>query len=151
MTILGPNDGMFEVRLVKPPFDAVPRVYLDAYEKPGNPYPPEPSYECTRMIIPEDTTYAIEVTLKQGFAFGTYVGVYIRVHDKASKSKLGVRGIKKAKLPNILLKDQTYLLKTFNHAIVHGAAVSGVSLTLSGLKTGTVCSSLCKAFTKCVR
>ena len=52
MTILGPNDGMFEVRLVKPPFDAVPRVYFDEYEKPGNPYPPEPSYECTRIIIP---------------------------------------------------------------------------------------------------
>ena len=72
MAFLGPPGGEIEIRLVKPPFDAVEsaRIYFDEYEKLGTPHAEKLSYESTRYIIPENTSYAIELTLKKGFDFG---------------------------------------------------------------------------------
>lgn len=100
MVFLGPPGGEIEVRLVKPPFDVVEssRVYFDEYEKLGTPHPEKLIYESTRYIVPENTHYAIELTLKKGFDFGDWEGIYVWVYNKVKMSTIGRK--KLPKLPS---------------------------------------------------
>ena len=96
MVFLGPPGAKMEVRLVKPPFDAMEsgRIYFDEYEKFGTPHAEKLSYESTRYIIPENTHYAIELTPKKGFLFGDWEGIFVEVRNQVKTSKVGDKNLR---------------------------------------------------------
>jgi len=140
MVFLGPPRGEIEVRLVKPPFDAVEsaRIYFDEYEKLGTPRAEKLSYKSTRYIVPEHTSYAIELTLKKGFDFGEWEGIYVWVYNKVKMSPIG-----KKKLPkplgqrDLLLSGKKILVDRLDHAPKDGKLTMNVTLTFRALDTGT--------------
>jgi hypothetical protein len=136
MVFLGPAGGQIEVRLVKPPFDATERIYFDEYEELGKPHPEKLSYESFRYIASENTTYAIEVTLKKGFKYETYAGILVWVWDKARKVQIGREKFAKTSEENVLENDVTILVTTLSGAIVDGKEKDKVNLSFSGLSTG---------------
>jgi hypothetical protein len=138
MVVLGPADGQIEVRLVKAPFDAPEPVYFDEYEKLGTPHPEKLTYENSRYIASEDTAYTIEVTLKEGFSYGDFLGIWVRVHDKARKVQIGIRFFPKAnKDVDVLDEDKKILISSLSQVIVDGKEKDNVGLAFSALATGT--------------
>ncbi len=84
MPILWGTGAQAEIRLRKPPFDPENQVYFDDREIPKD--------KITRYIVPEDTTYAIQITLKKGFNDGKYDrGFSIRIYDKGSEASVDPR------------------------------------------------------------
>jgi hypothetical protein len=138
-----PAWGEIEVRLVKPPFDIVEssRVYFDEYEKLGTPHPEKLSYESTRYIAPENTHYAIELTLKKGFDFGDWEGICVWVYNKVKMSTIG-----KKKLPKLpsetgpLPSGKFFLVERFDHAPNDGMYSMNPTLTFRALDIG-ICTS----------
>jgi hypothetical protein len=143
MVFLGPPGGEIEVRLVKPPFDAVEsaRIYFDEYEKLGTPHAETLSYESTRYIIPENTHYAIELTLKKGFLFGDWEGIFVEVRNKA---KVFIIGKKKLPKPfgqeDPLLSAKKLLVDRVNDAPNNGQRTMNAALTFRALDIG-MCTS----------
>ncbi|EKD16443.1 uncharacterized protein L3040_008543 [Drepanopeziza brunnea f. sp. 'multigermtubi'] len=135
MAILGGPDGMIEVRLVKLPFDAAARVYFDEYEKLGDPYPPNPCYECTRFIAPENGPYGIEITLKKGLKINKYRWLGLNIFDRARNALVAVEHIRKKapSLSKFLNKDQVHLITTFGKVVLSGTVLKDASLSLEGL------------------
>jgi hypothetical protein len=136
MVVLGPADGQIEVRLVKPPFDATEPIYFDEFEKLGTAHPEKLRYESLRYIASENTAYAIEVTLKKGFSYGTFLGIRVQVHDKVRKVQIGNRGFCKANSEDLLNEDKKILITSLRNVIFDGKARDNVNLSFSGLATG---------------
>ena len=143
MVFLGPPGGEIEVRLVKPPFDVVEsaRVYFDEYEKLGKAHLESMGYQSTRYIVPENTHYAIELTLKKGFDFGDWEGIYVIVHNKVKMSTIG-----KKKLPKLpgetgpLPAGKKLLVDRLDHAPNDGMYNMNATLTFRALDIG-MCTS----------
>jgi hypothetical protein len=139
MVFLGPQGAEIEVRLVKPPFDAKEsaRVYFDEYEKLGTPHPEKLSRECTRYIIPENTAYAIEITLKKGFDYGDWDGVGVEVRRKVNRTTIGVKILPKpTDQKGPLPIGRKYIVDRFDHATIDGKITHNAALTFRGLNIG---------------
>jgi hypothetical protein len=139
MVFLCPQGAEIEVRLVKPPFDAEEsaRVYFDEYEQLGEPHPEKLSHECTRYIIPENTVYALGITLKKGFDYGDWDGVVVEVVREVNKPALGGKFLskptdQKGPLP-IGIK---YVVDRFDGARLDGKMTHDATLTFRGLNIG---------------
>lgn len=65
MAILGPKHARIQVRLVRLPHDPENPIYFDEYTPLGE--KENQMEEITRYIIPEETSYGIEVICKAGF------------------------------------------------------------------------------------
>ncbi len=137
MVILGPKDGRVEVRLMKAPFDAANPVYFDEYEKLGKRRPPNRAYECLQYIIPEDTAYGIELTLKRCFVYGGYDGVCLKVYNKVSNGKIGSRTLSKKEDTDVLQEDKHILLDCLSHVQFEGVMRKRATLSFLGLAPGT--------------
>jgi hypothetical protein len=141
MVFLGPPGGEIEVRLVKPPFDAVEsaRIYFDEFQKLGTPHAEKLSYESTRYIVPENTHYAIELTLKKRFDFEDWEGIFVWVYNKVKMSEIGDK-----KLPKplgqreLLLSGKKILVDGLDHAPKDGKCTMNATLTFCALDTGTL-------------
>src|ERR1700748_2718336 len=116
MVFLGPKGAEIEIRLVKPPFDVdeSARVYIAEYEMLGMPYREKGSCECYQYIASEDTTYAIEITLKKGFVWGKYQGIFVLVHDRARKAKIGRQVISKDDFEKILAHNKKIVVTSLS-------------------------------------
>ena len=139
MVFLGPKGAEIEVRLVKPPFDAEEsaRVYFDEYEKLGTPHSVRFSHECTRYIIPDNTAYAIEITLKKGFDYGDWDGVSVRVCRKVNKTTIGKKDLPKpTDQRGPLPIGRKYVVDRINHAVVDGKKIQNATLIFRGLNVG---------------
>lgn len=139
MVFLGPQGAEIEVRLVKPPFDAEEsaRVYFDEYEKLGTPHPEKLSHECTRYIIPENTAYAVEITLKKGFDYGDWDGVIVEVLRKVNKASIGQEILHKpTDQKDPLPIGRKYVVDRFNYAMLDGKLTRDGTLTFRGLNIG---------------
>jgi hypothetical protein len=139
MVFLGPQGAEIEVRLVKPPFDAEEsaRAYFDEYEKLGSPHPEKLSHECTRYIIPENTAYAIEITLKKGFDYGDWDGVSVHVRRKVNKTRIGKKDLPKpTDQRGPLPIERKYVVDRINHAVVDGKELQNATLIFRGLNVG---------------
>jgi hypothetical protein len=140
MVFLGPPGGEIEVRLVKPPFDAVEsaRIYFDEYEKLGTPHAENLSYKSTRYIVPENTQYAIELTLKKGFDYEEWEGIYVKVYNKVKMSEIGGKKLPKPLGQRDLLHSvKKILVDRFDHAPKDGNYTMNATLTFRALDTGT--------------
>lgn len=144
MVFLGQPGSEIEVRLVKPPFDAPEsaRVYFDEYEKLGTPHPEKIRTECTRYIVPENTTYAIEITLKKGFDYGDYEGIYLQVCNKTTGTILGKQGLNKGSSQTGPLGiGKKIVIDQVCFAQVNGKLTKNANLTFQALSLGAYSSA----------
>jgi hypothetical protein len=81
MAILSGPSGEIQVRIQKAPFDTAELVFFDEYAKIGV---RDDNMECTRSLIPENTTYAIYVVVKAPFKFEKWLGLRIKMIDEAT-------------------------------------------------------------------
>lgn len=140
MVVLGRSPTKVEVRIVKPPFKASPRSYFEEYEKYGTPHPP--NNECHLYIVPEDTKYGVEVTLKKGFSYASYLGVEVQFYDTVSKAPIGSRVFPKDEDGATTLSyDKRYFIKSLSDVVVDGEFRKKARFTFCGLATGKF--SLC--------
>lgn len=133
MTFLGLAGGQIEVHLRKPPFDSGEAVYFE-YEMLGNPHPPKHALERTRYIVPEDTTYAIEVTLKKEFEYDEkYIAVGLEVFDTASGARLSESLVAEKGILNVPVEDQQLLVTILSGGAIDGKGLNNVGLTMCEL------------------
>jgi hypothetical protein len=140
MVFLGPPTAEIEIRLVKPPFDALEsaRVYFDEYEKLGTPHPEKLTCECTRYIVPENTAYAVEITLKKGFDCGKWDGIYLQVCNNVSGAIIGGKRYPKPKEQTGSLPiGKKILVDKIDCAVVDGKITDHATLTFRALSIGT--------------
>lgn len=138
LQFLGKPGGQYAVRLVKPLFDAPKRQYFQEYEKLGDRDPPKHPISCEKYIMSEDTTYAIEITLKKGFSFGKYDQLKVSAFDIASEARMGTKFVCRNSLQRILAQDEVYLVEHLDSAVIEGKVAHGVSLSFQELVTGVI-------------
>jgi hypothetical protein len=123
MVFLGPQGAELEVCLMKPPFDAEESEKL--------------SHECTRYIIPENTAYAIEITLKKGFDYGDWDGVIVEVLRKVNKTKISWKNFPKpTDQKGPLPIGRKYVVDRFGYVKLDGTLTLNATLTFRGLDIG---------------
>lgn len=138
MAITGEEGSQIEVRLYKLPGNGATLAYFDEYAPAAEREILE--NKVTRYIVPEDTSYGIEITLKAGFLHGKYNGyIDLILHDKASGAKLYDEYIERkqglsTKTP--LEKDKVYHITKIPAAMVDGKPKSNVELALHALLPG---------------
>jgi hypothetical protein len=136
MEFLGKPGGQYAIRLVKPPFDAEPREYFHEYEELTATRSSESAEKCERYIVPENTSYAIELTLKKGFDFGDYIGVYLVLQNHDGTASLGMKQILKNASENVLTADKIFLVDSVDCATVNGSRRDGALLSFCELAVG---------------
>jgi hypothetical protein len=138
MVFLGPPGGEIEVRLVKPPFDAVDsaRIYFDEYMELGTPHSLELNKLALRYVVPEDTTYAIEITLRKGYRLGKYTGIRINIYDKARDVLLGKKNFFLPGLKKPTDADKKLLVSSLESSGLEGMRRTDAQLNFCGLSAG---------------
>jgi hypothetical protein len=87
MAILGKENSQIEIRLYKLPLNGLKAVYFDEYAHLSK--RDQSVDEVTRYIVPEDTSYGIEVIFKAGYVHGKYNGGhFLTLRDAASGAKI---------------------------------------------------------------
>lgn len=88
MAILETPSGEIEVRLEKTGPNFTEPTYFDEYVQAGV-REDQKATTITRYIVPEDTTYAVEIVVKKGYNFGSeYHRIGVRADDVASGEAL---------------------------------------------------------------
>jgi len=134
MTTLKDRAGEIEVRIMKPPFDAVEPEFFDEYVDLGVRYTGRNA--CTRYITPESQTYAIFIIVKSGYDWGTYPRMHVEIFDKATKVRVLSRGFSKACAGTVSDEDQVFQVDSIYYAAVDGEARIGVKLAFIGMVPG---------------
>jgi len=136
MVALKCGSGTIEVRLLKPPFDAKTSVAFDEHASLIL-REPELQASCTRYIIPETTTYAIEITIKKGYKLGSkYTGFWVTMQDSATNHEIISQLIEKECPKDVLKKDQRILIERASTAVVDGELRASPQLAFQAIQPG---------------
>jgi hypothetical protein len=135
---LGPADGRVRIKLRKQPFSKAYPTYFELRmkEEDQNPSP----RECTRYFVGTRMTFGVEVTLKQGFIYGEYDGVVVKILDKSSgtilRKAFWPKTIVKLDGKGMLKKDHTETYVTMDDTVLGGELRTGNSMVLLPLDDG---------------
>ncbi|RDL35291.1 uncharacterized protein BP5553_07222 [Venustampulla echinocandica] len=118
MVILEDPDGRIEVCLRNLVEGDRSPLYFGEYMPLGE--CPEASTDVTRHIVPEDTSFAVEVTFKKGFRHGEFRDrIWIKIGDKASGLTFARILLDGSLEKAALAEDKVYCVKCIPEAIVN--------------------------------